>query len=47
MALSYTGKDLTGVVVRQYDGAGSVVTTLTKTLAYTGKDLTSVTSVRA
>lgn len=45
-AFTYTDKDLTGVVVKQYDGLGILVATLTKTLAYTDKDLTSVTTVR-
>ena len=48
-ALTYTDKDLTGVVVKQYDSTGSLLVTLTKTLAYggvSGKDLVSVTVVR-
>lgn len=44
---TYTSGDLTGVVVQQFNGAGGVVTTLTKTLAYSGKDLVSVTTVRS
>jgi len=45
-ALTYTGKNLTGVIAKQYDGGGSLLVTLTKTLAYTGKTLDSVTVVR-
>lgn len=43
---TYTGSILTGAVTRQYDGAGVVVTTLTKTFTYAGNDLVSVTVVR-
>ena len=46
VALSYTLKNLTGQVVTHYDGVGSTVATLTRTLAYTGKDLISDTTVR-
>lgn len=45
---SYTGEDLTGAVVEQYDALGSVIATLTKTFAYNGSgDLESVTVVRS
>lgn len=46
MTLAYTGKDLTSVVAEQFDGAGMLIATLTKTLGYSGKDLVSVTVVR-
>lgn len=45
-ALSYTGRDLTEVAAEQYDGTGTLLVTLIKTLTYTGEDLTSVTVVR-
>lgn len=44
--LSYTGSDLTGIVLTQFDGVGTAITTLTKTLGYTGADLTSIDVVR-
>lgn len=45
---TYTGKDLTGIVTRQYASDGiTVVTTLTKSLIYAGKDLVEVTTTRS
>ncbi len=47
-ALSYTGGNLTGVVVDQYNDSGVIVTTLTKTFAYNAADdLESITVVRS
>lgn len=44
---TYTGSRMTSAVFKQYDGAGAVLTTLTKTYAYTGSKLTGVTVVRS
>lgn len=44
---TYTGKNLTGVVTRQFASDGiTVAFTLTKTLVYSGKNLIEVTSVK-
>ena len=42
---TYTGSQLTTLVTKQYDGAGTLVQTLTETYSYTGSKLDDITRV--
>lgn len=42
---TYTGQNVTTIVTKQYDSGGTLVETLTETLAYTGATLNSITRV--
>lgn len=44
---SYTGAQITGMVVKQYNGAGAVVETLTYTYTWSGSRIQSETCVRS
>jgi hypothetical protein len=45
-AFTYAAKQMTGVVVKQYDATGALVATLEKTFTYGSRELASVTVVR-